>query len=93
MKYRTAFVPAPASTFVTEGLFFGQREEVSVMTPDGPRLAQMCQDVCNQFDSEGYDIVSINEVVRGNTGSGSRISSDSGWSMTQGFVITARRRS
>lgn len=52
-------------------------------------LAQEIEDICNDYDEKGYDVVSIVPIIQGQH---VVVSSDGGWanSATEGVIITFR---
>ncbi len=89
MKYKTIFLQAKPAVYETAGLLSGNGTRQSDAFIDGPELAVQCAAACNALDSEGYEVVTITEVSRGNYEHIHQ--SGAGWSMTHGLLITARR--
>ena len=88
MKYKTIFVPAPVGTFEEKKLFGGTKTSESNVRTCGEGLAKKCEEACNALDTEGFEVIPITDLTRGDymwnppTGAG--------WSYTYGVLITAR---
>ena len=83
MRYKTVFIQAKAATYEKAGIFSGGETKESDAFIDGPDLARRCEAVCNGLDGEGYEVVTITELARGNYCHQNQ--SGAGWSMTHGL--------
>ncbi|MFT6861701.1 MAG: hypothetical protein ACJAVK_000254 [Akkermansiaceae bacterium] len=89
MKYKTVFVYAPLGVSEKSTFLSGTVLADSPYWVDGVAFASQTEAACNQLDDEGFEVVTITEVTRGS--SESNPSGGSGWSVTHGVLITARR--
>lgn len=91
MKYKSIYVSAELGTYEDTSFFGGTQQKQSTQWIDGPAFALKCQSACNSLDAEGYEVISINEIVRGKN---AQFGNDAaaGWSVTQGVVISGKRK-
>lgn len=94
-EYVTRWVSAgPARTEEKRLLGRGTKTKEDPQNVDRAGLAAEIEAVCNALHDEGYDIVSVFPTLRGHSASG--MTANGGWgygfSVTDGAIITARRR-
>lgn len=108
MKYLTTWVRAGWEKD-KKGKVFGKGEKVVGEDPafvDRDQLSELIQKACNQFDADGYEVISIFPTIRGYSKYDTKVGRDNalvaesayawgwgyGFSVTDGAIITARRR-
>lgn len=89
MKYKSVFIPAKPAKIQESTAFGGHKTAESDAFIDGYDLASECEKACNDLDHAGYEVLSITETTRGNYWEQNQ--SATGWSMTMGLIITAKR--
>ena len=86
--YRTLWIEAvPEKKERKKVLGQGTVSEQDHYQVDGQALARQIEEACNAADSENYDIISILPIDRGREYMGTL-----GYSITDGVILTARKR-
>jgi len=89
-KYITKIIKAIPKKVKNKGFFGGEEIQDSLYWIDIEQLSKDLEDTLNNLDNNGYEVMSIINIERGE--SVSRQEGGAGFSLTDGILITAKEK-